>query len=128
GLLQFADTEGSRGPPYVALGQSGLTRRDLVEVSPRDRVVAGVEIRRRFGDFEHGDRRGKSVVELALDLRWNELSLRFTNLKMRDLAERVDPGVGASGALNIDRNTEQLIGGALQLALDGPGVLLSLPA
>jgi hypothetical protein len=54
---------------------------------------------------------------------------RPTDVEVGDLRQRMDPGVGAAGPLELEAALAgRVAGGALELPQDGAGILLDLPA
>ena len=75
------------------------------------------------GDDAHG--RGEQRVHATLNFVRIERGVRF---EMRDLAERVNAGIGAAGAVDGDRFLGDLAEDVVEGALDGGQAGLELPA
>ena len=77
------------------------------------------------GDLEEMNVGRQRLLEPARELVDRH---RAARLQMRDLGERMDAGVGAARAAEIDAFAHRLLDRAPELARDRPGVLLLLPA
>ena len=113
-------------PPHERLGERGAPPRDLVQVAAGGGVVAGVEPVRHDLDAADVDVGGQRLVDPRQQRRRRQ---RRADVEMRDLGQRVDAGVGAAGAVDLEaiaagRGADRLD----QLALDRPRVGLDLPA
>ena len=99
-------------------------RSDTDSSGPRRR--AGRETTRDLFHIEDIDVGREIIVDLHADDFGSQH--RF-DVDVRNLAERMHTGVGASGSLHLDPGgIEHLLGGVQQFALYRPGVLLHLPA
>ena len=85
-----------------------------------------------LGDVQYADVRGKPIVQRAQELFGRRIAAlgarRNPESKMRHLSARVDAGVRASSALQLDRCAQVILGRLAKLAHHGSGVLLLLPA
>ncbi len=75
------------------------TGEDAVEIVAAGGQEAGVEIGRRERGLQHRDMRADEMVERVAQLVASE---RLIEIEMRDLAEGVDAGIGAAGAVHRD--------------------------
>ena len=112
-------------PPDERLREGGPAARDLVQVAARERAVAGVEPAADRLHREHVHVARQLVVELhAQDLRRH----RRQELDVRDLPQRVHPGIGPPRAVELERRgVDHRRDRAVELPLHGAGVLLHLP-
>ena len=121
------DVERIAHPPHEGLGEGGAPARDLVQVAARRWRRAG-----------HGtDASATSIARTWMSAGSTSLiprqqrrrRQRRADVEVRDLRQRVDTGVGAASAIDLEeiaagRGADRLH----QLALDRPRVGLDLPA
>jgi hypothetical protein len=95
-------------------------------------VVTGVKSVLHLGYVDDADIGGQPLIQRAQDrVHWSEtrLNARFwTEPQVGHLSPGMDPGVSASGALDVDGSPEEILGGFAKLALDGARIGLLLPA
>ena len=113
-------------PPDVRLAECRPPRRDLVDVTPLDRIVARVEPVRRSGHRPDVDVCGKFVVDLSAEELGREVRV---DVEMGDLRQGVYARIGASRSIQFELAPfGSLDHCALDLAGDRTGVFLDLPA
>src|SRR5262249_28244491 len=119
-------------PPDISVAESRALRGDLIKVSQRNGVVAGVKAIRRLIDFDDIDVRWQAVVDGVEDLLRAGNVLRPASARREfqvgDLRQRVDSGVRAPRAPDLDLAVEEILGGLMQFSGHGAPVRLLLPA
>jgi hypothetical protein len=113
-------------PPDERFVKGGSTPGDLIQVAARDDIMPRVEAVRHHGRRQDVDVSRELVVQLADQQFRGE---RGADVEVRDLCQRVHPGVGAARAVELEvvppgHGADR----AIDFALHAPGVLLNLPA
>ena len=117
----------SRTHQTNGLAKAVRRRRDLVEVASRDGAVARVKARGHALGGQDVDVVRQRVVDARDERGRRQLD---AEIDVRDLAERVHAGIGAAGAVRLERRAARRLSasGAVELALHRARVLLDLPA
>src|SRR5450759_2897991 len=125
-VARMRDVERLLDPPHVRFEERRLPPADLIEVAPRGGVVACVETMRGLLDPADVNIRGQGIVEAAAKTSRRQIRIQ---LEMRDLRERVDPGVRATGAVQLELAAPGHVADrAIDFSRDCSRVLLDLPA
>src|SRR3984957_8075331 len=99
---------------------------DAVEIDP----AAGRTPRVKSLGYALGaQHRHRTRLHMLVEGAADGFGVRFPRqVEMRDLRQRVDPGIGAAGAVDGDALAAEALGGGFQDFLHGKPVLLALPA
>src|SRR6516162_3889728 len=122
GIERWADMPGAA----VLQGERRPPVDDAVAVEPPLGGAPRIEIVAH--PLDRDDRNGRRLyvmIERALDLIGRR---RARQIEMRRLAERVDAGIGAPGAVNAHHRAAELLDRALENLLHGKAIRLALPA
>ena len=127
GLLHggFVEWIGMVGDVAGEKWRNDIAAPDAVVIALGAGRVAGMEAFGHFLDGEDADGGGETVIEHDAEVGGGNGA---GGLKGRDLGERVDSGVGASGALGQKLLSGEALDGGGQGALDGRLAGLDLPA
>jgi hypothetical protein len=90
--------------------------------------VAGVESVAYFFDIQNADVGGEPFVQRAENFLRRRERTFGGGAEVRYLGNGVDAGIGTAGALDFELGSQEIFGSLAELALDGAGVDLFLPA
>src|SRR5205814_8036051 len=126
GLLHARDIELVFYPPDIAFAECRSPSGNLIEITPADRIMPRMEVRRGFFDLQNVDICRKLVVQFHPDDLGGKHRL---DVEVRDLLKRMNPGIGSARPIDFDRRSiEHLARNIEKLALHRACIFLNLPA
>src|SRR5215510_10399617 len=119
-------------PPDIFFAEGRAPRRDLIKVAPRNGVVARMKTIVGLFDLQDVDVRRQPVIYGVEDLLRTGNVFRPASARrefqMGDLRQRMNSGVGAPRAADLDLSIEEIFSGLAQFAGDRARVRLLLPS
>ena len=106
-------------------GRANVAAKNSVAISFGDSRTTGVKVRRHFFHGKNTDGAGQYIIEGAAEICCRNWRLKHYGC---GLGERVDAGIGASGALRKSLFAGQLFNNGHQCPLDGGAIGLDLPS